>query len=269
MLATLVACGGTSSNDSSNASSPASSNNDIVNKNGDSITQLQGFYQATVGGKKFISLVLPANGGVARWYGWYFNKPLTPDADPDLYSGNLTLGINGAAQSNGADIRIYFGNTLNSRSASFSQASLDSFQSTITNVVTKTSETISATAQIVLKDSLQGTWEGTWSSAGNTLASKKIIFDGNGVLTSMEPFYNCKVNANELLLTARAGNLYDAAITLRSDQPAGNCAWVTNGVSVTFSGVGFIHTSPVAGKKRLELMLLDTDGRGISFWGDL
>jgi len=254
LLVVLASCGGGSSNDSG----------------GTTATQLQGYYQGTVGGKEFISLVLPANAGIARWYGWYF-KVGTPDANPYLYSGNLTLGVNGAAQSNGANIRIYESGTLGSRSANFSQSSLNSFQATINNVVSQTSETISATAQGILQSSLQGTWNGTWSSAGNILPSRNIIFDVNGALTSMQPFDNCKVNTNELQLTAIAGNLYDAAITLRSDQPTGNCSWVPVGsTSITFSGIAFLHASPAINKtKRLELMLLDTDGSGISFRGDM
>jgi hypothetical protein len=34
------------------------------------------------------------------------------------------------------------------------------------------------------------------------------------------------------------------------------------------TGIGFIHASTVAGKRRLELILTDSTGSGISFRGD-
>ena len=266
MLATLVACGGTSSNDSSNASNPTGSNS--ANNNSDSNTQLQGFYQATVGvgNKEFVSLVLPSSGGSSLWYGWYFKGP-TLNADPYLYSGNLILGVNGAAQTNGASIRIYESGTLGLRSASFSQSSLTSFQATISNAGTQTPETMSATSKPILQTVLQGTWLGTWSSRGSIYGLKNIVFDTNGTITSMDSIGDCTNIALQLTPTVGT-NIYSATIVI---YVANNCGWAPlNTQSKTLNGVAFIHTSPAAGQtKRLELMLLDTDGSGISFRGDM
>ena len=248
LLVVLASCGGSSSNDSG----------------GTTATQLQGFYQASVGvgSKEFISLVLPSSGGSSPWYGWYFKGP-TLNADPYLYSGNLILGVNGAAQTNGASIRIYESGTLGSRSANFSQSSLNSFQATITNVGTQTSEAMTATAQGILQTSLQGTWTGTWSSKGSILPNKDIVLDANGASTSMDAIGTCN-NNNTLRLTG--SSIYTASITING---ATNCDWsALNAPSKTLTGVGFVHLSTIAGKNRLELMLLDTDGSGISFRGD-
>ena len=248
LLLVLASCGGSSSNDSG----------------GTTATQLQGFYQASVGvgSKEFISLVLPSSGGSSPWYGWYFKGP-TLNADPYLYSGNLILGVNGAAQTNGASIRIYESGTLGSRSANFSQSSLNSFQATITNVGTQTSEAMTATAQGILQTSLQGTWTGTWSSKGSILPNKDIVLDANGASTSMDAIGTCN-NNNTLRLTG--SSIYTASITING---ATNCDWsALNAPSKTLTGVGFVHLSTIAGKNRLELILLDTDGSGISFRGD-
>lgn len=248
LLLVLASCGGGSSNDSG----------------GTTATQLQGYYQASVGvgSKEFISLVLPSSGGSSPWYGWYFKGP-TLDADPYLYSGNLILGVNGAAQTNGASIRIYESGTLGSRSANFSQSSLNSFQATITNAGTQTSETMTATAQGILQTSLQGTWTGTWSSKGSILPNKNIVLNANGASTSMDAIGSCN-NNNTLQLTG--SSIYTASITING---ATNCDWsALNAPSKTLNGVGFVHLSPIAGKNRLELILLDTDGSGISFRGD-
>jgi hypothetical protein len=264
LLVVLASCGGNSSNDSG----------------GTTATQLQGYYLANIGGSDFITLVLPAVNGVAPWYGWYFRTGGNLDhLDPYLYSGNLVLGVNGAAQSTGANLKVSASGTLKTlnNSVIFSQSSSTGFQALAT---TDTLQTINfnASAQPVIQTTLDGTtWEGHWSSRGALLNTAKFIrFGAPGpppVDTTMDSFDSCKINANELQLTSRAGNLYDAAITLRSEV-GGVCAWVPNGLnSVTLEGIGFIHTSPAAGKtKRLELMFFPTTTDikgGISFRGDL
>ena len=251
-LVVLASCGGGSSDGSG----------------GTTATQLQGYYQASVGvgNKEFISLVMPSSGGSSPWYGWYFKGP-TLNSDPYLYSGNLVLGVNGAAQSNGASIHVYESGTLASRSANFSQSSLSSFQATITNVGTQTSESMSATAQGILQTTLLGTWIGTWSSRGSFYGLKNIVFDTNGTITSMDSIGDCTNIAMQL--TPSVGtNTYSASIAISA---ANNCVWAPlNAPSKTLNGIAFIYASPVVGKtKRLELMLLDTDGSGISFRGDM
>lgn len=252
LLVFLASCGGGSSDDSG----------------GTTATQLQGYYQASVGvgNKEFISLVMPNSGGSSPWYGWYFKGP-TLNSDPYLISGNLVLGVNGAAQSDGASIHIYESGTLGSRSANFSQASLSSFQATITNVGTQTSESMTATAQSILQTSLLGTWIGTWSSKGSFYGLKNIVFDTNGTITSMDSIGDCTNIALQLTPSVGA-NTYNASIVISA---ANNCAWAPlNAPSKTLNGIAFIHASPAVGKtKRLELMLLDTDGSGISFRGDM
>jgi hypothetical protein len=258
LLVVLASCGGNSSNDSG----------------GTAATQLQGYYLANIGGSDFITLVLPAVNGVAPWYGWYFRTGGNLDhLDPYLYSGNLVLGVNGAAQSIGTNLKVSASGTLKTldNSAIFSQASSTGFQAIAT---TNTQQTINfnATAQPVLQTTLNGTtWQGYWSSRGDDLNTLKSI--SFSAPTTMDSFASCKINPNELQLTPRAGDLYDASIILRSDAP-GVCLWVPGGsASVTLEGIGFIHTSPVAGKKRLELMFFPTtsgtNGSGISFRGDM
>ena len=247
LLVVLTSCGGGSSNDSS----------------GTTATQLQGFYQGTVGGNEFISLVLPASGGIARWYGWYF-----AGADVNngfLYFGNIQLGVNGAAQSVASSVSYYKSGNLSSQSVTFQQASLSGFNATITDSLSP-NYSLSATSQSTLQDSLENTtWTGNWSNGTDVTNVAVHDFHSAGTLTSTISFLPCDNANNSLVLTTEPGtNYYKAELTIYSST---GCTWAVAPIpSQKLTGIGFIHL--VAGVKRFEIMLLDTNGKGVSYRGD-
>lgn len=250
LLLVLVSCGGGSSNDSV----------------GTTATQLQGFYQGTVGGKEFISLVLPANAGVARWYGWYFNG-----ADVNngfLYFGNLLLGVNGAAQSAGSTLSYYQSGILSTQSVMIRQASLNGFNATITDSPNPEYFLIS-TSQSTLQNSLENiapkTWSGKWSNKGSVTATPTHDFYASGTLTSTVTFGSCNNPNNSLVLALEPGtNYYKAELTIYSST---GCNWAVAPIlSQKLTGIGFVHMA--AGIKKFDLMVLNSDGSGISYRGE-
>lgn len=289
MLATLVACGGTSSNDSSTAASSLSSNSNSnsANNNSDSNTQLQGFYQATalIGGvnKEFMSLVVPTTGVNAKWYGWHFIHEDTNGVgdEANLFTGTLSLGSNGVAQSTDSGI-LSFSSAVpwkeGTGSIGITQGSLSSYVANMNYTPaggTQVQVVMNATAaannvyqfnQTSTHASLTGSWNGAWSSAGNVITAN-LLFQNNGTLQSATTFVNCDVNSapNGLSLTTVAGaNYFTVTVTL----PVSACSWSTL-TPKTLTGVGFIHASGIPlTPNRLELMLIDSNGRGIiSFRG--
>jgi hypothetical protein len=241
--------------------------------NTDSATALNGFYQASPGGKEFISLLLPRpNSSSVQWYGWYF-KGSSINADPTLLSGILDLGLSGAAQSNPAGIRAFISGSLATGSASLSNASLDGFRANVPAVPGQTAlafDAVSATAaeyQLVVVASaaaLAGQWSGPWSSAGSVYGASTLTFSNTGGLLTNTTGFPCDVS--QLSLVPRStGNAFTASLVI----PAATlCPWTPLSTPKTLNGIAFIHT-PAGASPRLEVMLLDSDDSGISFRGDL
>jgi hypothetical protein len=66
------------------------------------------------------------------------------------------------------------------------------------------------------------------------------------------------------LTTEPGTNYYKAELTI---YPSNGCTWaVAPLTSQKLTGIGFIHL--VAGIKRFDLMVLDNNGRGVSYRGD-
>lgn len=281
-----MACGGSSSNDSSTASNPTSSNSS--NNNSDSSTQLQGFYQATalIGGvnKEFMSLVVPTTGVNAKWYGWHFiHEDVNNVGDEaNLFTGTLSLGSNGVAQSSNSGILSYSSaipwkegtgsigitqGSLSSYVANMNYTPAGSTQVQVVMNATAAANNVYQFNQTSTHASLTGSWSGAWSSAGNVITAN-LVFQNNGTLQSATTFVNCDVNStapNGLSLTPVSGaNYFNATVTL----PVTQCSWSTTNPKI-LTGVGFIHASGIPlTPNRLELMLIDSNGRGIiSFRG--
>ncbi len=113
---------------------------------------------------------------------------------------------------------------------------------------------------------LSGTWTGTWvdglndSGVVTTFISEEPLswnfFDCLGTL-SLTPETYTQLGGTEKFFQARL------TIPMRT-----GCVRTATAL-VELSGVGFIHASPVVGKEwRLDLMLVDGTGSGISFRGD-
>lgn len=238
------------------------------------VTALNGFYQARTEGKEFISLLLPITNSSSsvQWYGWYF-KSQSVNADPTLLSGVLDLGLNGAALSNPVGIRAFISGSLATGSVSLSNASLAGFRANVPAVPGQTAlafDAVSATAAeyplvaVASAAALAGRWSGPWSSAGSVYGASTLTFSNTGGLLSNTTGFPCDVS--QLSLVPRStGNAFTASLVI----PAATlCPWAPLSTPKTLNGIAFIHT-PAGASPRLEVMLLDSDGRGISFRGDL
>lgn len=268
----LSACGGGGSGETSASSSnPASQ--DSKSSSTDRATALHGFYQASAGASshEFISLLLPSSSSV-QWYGWYFKSP-SINADPYLFSGVLDLGANGAAQSNAAGIKAFTSGSLATGSVTLSNASLTGFHASVAAVARQTALEFDAFAAPALKyrfdavplpAELGGRWSGPWSSAGSVYGASTLTFSNTGGLLSNTTGFPCDVS--RLSLVPRStGNAFTASLVIPA---ATTCPWAPLSTPKTLHGIAFIHTPADAGR-RLEVMLLDSDGSGISFRGDL
>jgi hypothetical protein len=264
-LVVLASCGGGSSDGS-----------------GGTTTQLKGYYQATalIGGisKEFMTLIVPSTGVNANWYGWHFIAEDINNVgdEANLFTGTLSLGSNGAAQSNNSGILSYSSAVPwkdGAGSIGITQGSLSGFVGNMNYTPTGSAQvqvamnaTVAANniyqfSQTSSHASLTGTWTGAWSSAGNVITSN-LVFLNNGTLQSATTFVSCDVNSapNGLSLTPVTGaNYFTVTVTL----PVSLCSWSTVTPKI-LTGIGFIHASgfPLT-PDRLELMLIDSNGRGI------
>lgn len=267
LLVVLASCGGGSSDDSG----------------GTTATQLQGYYQATalIGGvsKEFMTLIVPSTGTNANWYGWHFiHEDVNNVGDEaNLFTGTLSLGSNGVAQSNNSGIFSYSSAVPWKEGTGTMSITLGSLSRFVGNVYyTPTGSTqiqvaMNATAadnniyqysQSSVNASLTGTWNGTWSSSGDVVTAS-LVFGNNGILANTTTAWNCDMNSaapNGLKLSPVSGaNYFTVTVTL----PVSLCSWSTVNPK-TLTGIGFIHASGIPlTPDRLELMLIDSNGRGI------
>jgi len=172
-----------------------------------------------------MSLVVPTTGVNAKWYGWHFiGEDVNGDGnEANLFTGTLSLGSNGAAQS------------TNSGVLSFSSAV---------------------------------PWKEGTGSIGITKGSLSSYVANMNYTPAGSTQVQVAINA-----TAAANNVYQFNQTsthasLTGSWPVTLCSWSTTNPKI-LNGVGFIHASglPLT-PNRLELMLIDDQGRGIiSFRG--
>ncbi|MFZ2738137.1 MAG: hypothetical protein WBI20_11070 [Burkholderiaceae bacterium] len=265
-LLALAACGGNGGSSTGDNPPPAD--------NPDSTTTLQGFYQASAGpsGQEFLSLILPFTSGSVQWWGWYFRGP-DSNADPYLFSGVLDLRQDGTAQSNAAGIKAFTSGALGTGSVSVSNASLERFHASATAVASQTALDFDASAapssnynvnRVALPADLEGRWSGTWSSDRSVYGSSTMTFSNTGALTSNATNFPCSVTGLSLP-PHTSGNAFSASLVVPVNTL---CSWTPLSTPKTLNGIAFIHTLANSSTRRLELMLLDSDGRGISFRGD-
>lgn len=268
VLLLLSGCGGNGSAIGDGPSLDNPPNTPAINT-----TVLQGLYQANAGAssQEFISLVLPSTGSTAQWYGWYFRGP-SVNADPYLFSGELDLGLNGAAQSNAGGIKAYTSSSLGTGSVTLSNASVAGFHASLSSMASQTAIDFDASAAsalnyqfetVALAADLAGRWSGPWSSAGSVYGASTLTFANTGALVSNASGFPCDVS--RLSLVPRAtGNAFTASLLIPA---ATTCSWAPLSTPKTLNGIAFIHTLADS-SRRLEVMLLDSDGRGMSFRGD-
>jgi hypothetical protein len=242
---------------------------------------MAGAYQGTAAGNSsdFVSFLTPSPDLV--WYGLYFLQS-DPNASifPDIYRGTLTSSTSNSANIASPGLTAFQFSThlvnsspshLSTGGGSITGASASSYQISLSGITLNNNQSnpsFSANA-VSSYATLPGSWSGTLTDNLSTAsAALTLSFNSAGALSNSVSYAFCPLNLT-LTAAALASNPYYLA-RLEIPVSTGCVRTPPGSISPTvLSGIGFIHASPVAGKtKRLEVILLDATGSGISFRGD-
>jgi hypothetical protein len=249
VLAGLAACGGggggvTPSLDSTNVSAPVP-------------TRIMGLYSSGSEVGEIVSVVTPD----LDFFALYFRSVLTPD----IFSGKLELGLNGAA--NSTSIGFFYnvnnptGTEVSNVTASFRDGSpltytTSLFNGSLQRLSAPESNVYSSSVPAVLDD-IQGTWSGSWKDGyASTNSGVTILNSGSSSLSTLN---NCQLRP--VFTVIPDANIFKVTLAIPNSI---NCA--RGGDLLT--GVAVIYKSPLIGKKRLDLVAVDATGSGISFRSD-
>lgn len=269
----LSSCGGQSSGTNTVA---GDSQNSGGNSNTASLA-MAGAYKGTATGNssEFVSFVTPE----LAWYAlYYLQTDLNASIYPDIYRGTLsnTSSTSASIASPGLTAFQFSTHLVNSEPSHLSTgggsifgASASNYQISLSGITLNSglaNPSFSASA-ITSYATLPGSWRGKLTdnlSAAST--DLTLTFNSAGKLTGASPtggYANCPLT-NNLTLTAATAAAANSYYTAYLEIPAATGCQRTLTV---LTGIGFIH-SPSTGVKRLELILTDSTGSGISFRGD-
>ncbi len=230
-----------------------------------------GAYIGSVGGKEWVSILLPTSATATNFYALHYNG-----TDPDIYSGSGQItGTNSATLSrvylypdNSKPVRTGTG-TLSSLGNGAVRAAL-SFAAAGTEIgkdisIDHSAPTGYAYNTAATLASVQGTWQGRWSYGLGFADNMSLNVSAQGAVTSSMLFQNdCQLSQSNLAPNYDGSNLFTWTLSV----PAATVCSTSFG-GQTLTGSAFISPSPVAGKtQRLYLVGVTTDGRGISFKAD-
>jgi hypothetical protein len=235
-------------------------------------TLIKGLYSGTLGSKEVVSVVTPG----LEFFALHFNTA----NNPDIYSGRLSFGLNGAASTTGDGLRANVSGSLRSGSASFTNGSLDAYSGSLNlasqlalefTLAAPVSGIYQVSHQPILSD-LQGRWQGIWSDGGTItgteLAPFSIDISNLGVMTlaGASLVNSCQYTAS--ISPQTGANIFSVVLTI--PVLTGCVRTIHKPSGVILNGIVVIYKSPVAGKtSRLDLVVIDeATGSGISFRGD-
>ena len=265
----LSSCGGQSSGTVNTAGS-----GDLQNPGGNGTTSLAmaGAYQASVTytgnayTSDFVSFLTPAG----AWYGLYFLKTSSASVYPDIYTGAVT-----ATRASSASISplkaSQFGKTVTTGSATISGSSALSYHIDLSGINLANSQPASFSPNaIATLTGIAGSWVGDLKDSQSVADTGLTLgFSDAGTLTSGGSYATCVLGL-QLTPQSLAGKpYYSASLQISGDSTTCGRVSRNGGSTVSMTGIGLIHASPLSGKtKRLELILTDSTGSGISFRGD-
>jgi len=268
----LVSCGGQSSG------TVNTTDGSQQNSGGGSTPSLAmaGAYQGSLYSSDFVSFLTPE----LAWYALYYLQT-NPSASiyPDIYRGALSSTSSTSATIASPGLTAFQFSThlvnaspshLSTGGGSISGASATNYQVSLSGITLTNNQanpSFSSSA-ITSYAALPGSWTGTLTdNLSAASADLTLTFNSAGALTNSATYAFCPLN---LTLTA-ASTLTSPYYVARLEIPVSTGCVRTPPSSIgptVLTGIGFIHASAVSGKKRLELILTDTSGSGISFRGD-
>lgn len=241
---------------------------------------ITGAYQGTLNASDFVSFLTPAP--ELAWYGLYYLQTNgNVSIYPDIYRGsfsNVTTNSASIAQLSAFQFSTHMApgglTHLSTGTASISGVSAANYQVALNGITLTNNQSNPgfSAAAIPSYAVLPGTWTGTLTD--NEVSASAVVsltFDGSGALSNGTSFANCPLAPSALKLTTAsvpATPYYTARLEIAKTTLCRRTELNTDQATV-LTGIGFIHDSPVPGKsKRLEIILTDPTGSGISFRGD-
>ena len=262
----LTSCGGQSSGTAGSDAQQNSGGNNTAS------LAMAGAYQSSVTytgnayTSDFVSFLTPAG----AWYGLYFLKTSSASVYPDIYTGAVT-----ATSASSASISplkaSQFGKTVTTGSATISGSSALSYHIDLSGINLANSQPASFSPNgIATVTGIAGSWVGDLKDSQSVADTGLTLgFSDAGTLTSGGSYATCVLGLQLTPQSLASKPYYSASLQISGDSTTCSRVSRNGGNTVSMTGIGFIHESPVSGKtKRLELILTDTTGSGISFRGD-
>ena len=236
-----------------------------------------GAYQGTLNNSDFVSFVTPPP--ELAWYGLYYLQTSgNVSIYPDIYRGTFSSVTSDSASIANLSAFQFSSHVVNGNlshlstgTAVISGASAANYQVALNGVALTNSQanpSFSATA-IPTYAVLPGNWTGTLTdNEVSGSAGVSLTFDAEGVLSNSVSYANCPLALKLTSVSLSPPAYYTARLEIAKKTGCRRSEF--NSVQATvLTGIGFIHDSPVNGRsKRLEIILTDSTGSGISFRGD-
>ena len=266
----LVGCGGGGSSSidtsSSSSSGPGQQNPAPTVNSGVYTTS----FVHSSGRNKALTLMISSDSGNStegRFYGWQFNSPEASGEQPDIFSGTISgLGSTTASISNLKEVSTFSDNPPQTGSAIFTSPT----QGKLKVDVTQSGNTIqwSDAVGITLDttNSLVGTWTGNlYFPKAVAPFTVSITFNSNLNFTDIQFGGTCRTSNGSSLSSGVTG-MYNLSMNI--DNATGCVLRDAIDKPSSLSGVAYVTTSPIPGKKRLQWVAITSDGRGLSFRAD-
>ena len=249
-------------------------------------TVKSGVYLATSqSGLKAITLIInsdSANISTGQFFALQFNTPESQPQQPDIYSGSISgLGTSTAKVNTMLAYSTYVDTTPpkigSTTFTSLTQGELKVDATEAGNALqwgnAKNDSGINIDTAAT-SSSLLGPWTGSlYFPTGGSLANYLITFaaaptnsDPHNLSFSATSFgVGCRPTEGKATPHPSGNNFYSISLKVPNDT---QCDLNKSSQAITLTGLAYITTSPVAGKKRLQWFAINSDGRGLSFRAD-
>jgi hypothetical protein len=223
-------------------------------------------------GNKDITLIINSNSlnsSDGRFYGWQFNSPEASGEQPDIFSGTIKgLGSTTARITSLKEVSTFNDTPAQTGSAIFTSPT----QGKLKVDVTKSGSTIQWSDAVGISldttNSLVGTWTGNLNYPGAVAPfTVSITFNSNLSFTDIQfDGADCLTDNGIATLSPSGIDTYNLSMDIIN---ATGCVLRDDiAKPSSLSGVAYVTTSPVPGKKRLQWVAITSDGRGLSFRAD-
>jgi len=231
---------------------------------------MAGAYQATVTytgnpySSDFLSFLTPSG----KWYGLFFLTTSSASVYPDIYTGTVNAASTTSATVSPLTASQFRGVTVGS--AAISGSSSLAYQLDVSGISLANSEPASfSPSYIPTVTGIGGDWLGDLKDSQSVADTHLTFgFSDSGTLQRGGSYGFCTLALQLSPQSTTINSYYTATLQISGDTT--NCRRVNRngGADVSMTGIAFIHASPLAGRtKRLEIILTDSTGSGISFRG--